>query len=251
MRNSTKPSVQRKGGEGEFRLGNSFGDLPEPVLKAFEPIGITMNYPRGSAIFFEGDPASGVYMLCRGRAKMSTHSADGRALILRICGPGEWLGLSSAIADQPHEVTAEVVENCQINFIRRADFMRLIREYPEAGLSALRQLSVDYQQAHTQICSLGLSSSVSDKLAKLLIAWCMEKGSAAGGDPDDSPVVLKITFSHEDIAEMIGTSRETVTRLLKDFRERGLITIKGADLVVRSCRALEYSIGTHRRRAVL
>lgn len=251
MTNSTKPSVRHTCGEGEFRIDDSFGDLPEPVIKAFEPVGITMNYPKGTAIFFEGDPPSGVYMLCRGRAKMSTHSADGRALILRICGPGEWLGLSSAIADQPHEVTAEVVENCQINFIRKVDFMRLIREHPEAGLSALRQLSVDYQQAHTQICSLGLSSSVSDKLAKLLLTWCMEKRTAAGGDLDGSPIQLKMTFSHEDIAEMIGTSRETVTRLLKDFRERGLITIKGADLVVHSYHSLEYTIGTHRRRAVL
>ncbi|HEX2640604.1 MAG TPA: helix-turn-helix domain-containing protein, partial [Pyrinomonadaceae bacterium] len=83
------------------------------------------------------------------------------------------------------------------------------------------------------------------------LTWCTDKNTAAGSDSEDSPIVLKITFSHEDIAEMIGTSRETVTRLLKNFRERGLITIKGADLVVRSCHTLEHSIGTHRRRAAM
>ena len=144
MKNSAEPSVRRKRGEGEFKINDLFGDLPEPVIKAFEPIGITMNYPKGTAIFFEGDPATGVYMLCRGRTKMSTHSVDGRALILRICGPGEWLGLSSAIADQPHEVTAEVVE--------KSHFSCVAAECLPASLMAREQVIVWGMETH--VCVL-------------------------------------------------------------------------------------------------
>ena len=247
MTNATQLSVQHSCSDCGFRKSDFFCELPEPVLKVFESIKIPMNYPKGTSLFLEGDSASGVYTLCRGKIKMSTHSADGRALILRISGPGEWLGLSAVIAGRTHEATAEVIENCQINFVRKQDFLRFIREYPDAGLSALRQLSVDYQHAYTQICSLGLSSSVSDKLAKLLMTWCADRSAATGTELNGSPIKLKLTFSHEEIAEMIGTSRETVTRMLKDFRERGLITLKGADLVIPNYRTLERSIGTRGR----
>ena len=93
---------------------------------------------------------------------MSTQSPDGRALILRISGPGGWLALNAVIADGPRETTAEVIENCQIDFVRKAGFMRFIGEYPDAGICAPRKLCIDYQQVHTQDCPLGLSSSVSD-----------------------------------------------------------------------------------------
>lgn len=172
-------------------------------------------------------------MLCHGRVKLTTHSRNGKALILRVATPGEVLGLSAAISDSVNETTAEVVEPCQVNFVRKSDFCRFLETNADAGMNALRQLSLQYKIAYMQIRSLGLSTCVADKLATLLVGWSKDKPSNNGG------VHLKVSFSHEEIAEMIGTSRETVTRLLKDFREQGLIAIKGSDLYIRDTHELE------------
>jgi CRP/FNR family cyclic AMP-dependent transcriptional regulator len=222
----------------EHHGGAFFCDLEPRALAAFEALKITNTYPKGATLFSEGESANGVYLLCRGRVKLSAYSSDGKALILRIAQAGEILGLSAAIGDMPHKATAEVLENCQVNFVRKPDFLRFLRDHADAGFNALRQLSNNYHAAYTQVCSLGLSSSVGDKLAKLFLNWCEAIQVTEGR------VHLKVTFSHEEIAEMIGTSRETVTRLLKDFRQRDLISLKGSDLYINDRRKLEAAIGT-------
>jgi len=223
-----------------------FCDLKPDALAAFEAVKITNTYPKGATLFTEDDLAAGVYMLCRGRVKLSAYSSDGKALILRIAEPGELLGLSAAISGRGHEVTAEVLDSCQINFVRKTDILRLLRERSDAGFNALQQLSKNYHAAYTQVCSLGLSHSVGDKLAKLFLGWSESAAESNGR------IHLKVTFSHEEMAEMIGTSRETVTRLLKDFKERDLISLKGSDLYINDRRRLESAIGTrsHLRSAV-
>jgi len=233
--------VRHKCQNCDLRKDRFFCNFSDPVLQSFYSLKITNAYPKGATLFSEGDPSSGVYMLCQGRIKLSTYSKDGKALILRIAEAGELLGLSSAISDSPHEATAEVLDQCQINFVRRADLLRFLQERAEAGLSALRQLSRNYHTAYTQVCSLGLSATVGDKLIKLLLGWCpSSKGS-------NDKINLKLTFSHEEIAEMIGTSRETVTRLLKELRERGLITVEGSDLCICDRKRLEAAVGTRVR----
>jgi CRP/FNR family transcriptional regulator len=182
-----------------------------------------------------------------GRVKLSAYSREGKALILRIAEAGEMLGLSAAIGGTMHEATAEVLETCQVNYVRKQDFLRFLRDNGDAGYNALRQLSQNYHAAYTQICSLGLSASVGDKLAKLLLGWCDHENGTIRSNGSDGRIHLKITFSHEEIAEMIGTSRETVTRLLKDFRQRDLITLKGSDLYINNRKRLEAAIGTRPR----
>lgn len=230
--------AQHKCTDCHLRGEGFFCHLKPEVLAAFEALKITNTYPKGATLFNEGETANGVYMLCKGRVKLAAYSSEGKALILRIAEAGEILGLSAAVDGTAHEATAEVLENCQINFVRKADFLKFLHEKADAGFNALRQLSNNYHAAYTQVCSLGLSNSVGDKLAKLFLGWCE---TANGGN---GRVHLKVCFSHEEIAEMIGTSRETVTRLLKDFRQRDLISIKGSDLYINDRRKLEAVIGT-------
>jgi CRP/FNR family cyclic AMP-dependent transcriptional regulator len=230
--------IQHKCLNCDMRKDGFFCNFSDPVLKSFYSLKITNAYPKGATLFYEDEPSNGVYMLCQGRVKLSTYSRDGRALILRVAEAGEILGLSAAISDSVHEATAEAIEPCQINFVRKPDFLCFLRENADAGLNALRQLSRNYHAAYTQACSLGLSSTVSDKLIKLLLSWCVKPNRANG------EVHLKVAFSHEDMAEMIGTSRETVTRLLKEFRELDLITLKGSDLCIHDRRKFEAAIGT-------
>lgn len=229
--------VQQKCSGCEIPAGGFFCNLKQSTIQSLDALKISNLYPRGSALFIEGQPSEGVYILCRGRIKLSTCSRDGKVIILQIAEAGEVLGLSAVISGSPFEATAEVIEPCQISFVRKADFLRILQQNPDACLNAVRQLSHNYQTAHLQICSLGLSNSVADKLAKLFLGWCDSSGNG-------SPTVhLKISYTHEEIAEMIGTSRETVSRLLKNFRERKLISLKGSDLVIHDRRKLESIAG--------
>lgn len=221
------------------RTSDSFCNLTEPSFRDLQSRRVVYPYPRGTTIFLEGQVPHGVYLLCSGRVKLSTYSEQGKAIILRFADPGELLGLSAAIAGSPHEKTARAVENCTISFIKTKDFLDLVQQNHEATLNALKQLSRNYQKAHMQICSLGLSSSVGDKLVRLLLQWCVQGFS--------DPVRLTRKHTHGEIAEMIGTSRETVTRLLNDFRDRGLITFSRTELCIPDPDRLKAAIGGRHR----
>lgn len=217
---------------------NSFCRLPIKDLEKFEALKVTRAYPKGATLFNEGQPSAAVYMLCQGKIKLSTCSPDGKIIILGIAEPGDILGLSAAINGTDYETTAEVLELCQVNYVRSTDLLSFIRESPDAGLNAAKQLSRNYHTAYLQICSLGLSDSVADKLAKLFLGW---SGNGAG---TDGRVHLKNFFTHEEMAEMIGTSRETVTRALRYFRENELVTLRGSDLLIHDRRRLKAVIGS-------
>ncbi|SRR5215204_1885033 len=241
MKGLNNLKIQHKCDDCEMPRGGFFCSLQQTTLQNLDALTISNLYPRGSVLFMEGQTSQGVYILCQGRIKLSTCSRDGKVIILQIAEPGEVLGLSAVVSGSPYEVTAEVIEPCQISFVRKNDFLRLLQQHTDACLNAARQLSQNYQTAHEQICSLGLSSTVADKLAKLFLGWCGAHGS--GTYNGNGTVHLKINYTHEEIAEMIGTSRETVSRLLKNFRERKLISLKGSDLVIHDRRRLESVAG--------
>lgn len=220
-----------------MRSPDSFCALPEPAANTLKAIKTVEFYPRGSNIFMEGQSPDGVFLLCSGRAKLSAGSEDGKTIILRIAETGEVLGLNAVFENSPYEKTAQAITDCTVGFIRRDDFIRFVKDHHDAALIALRQLSSNYHKAHLQICALGLSTSAADKLVKLLLQWC--EASADGG-----PVRILRGHTHSEIAEMIGASRETVTRLLGNFRERGLISLSKRGLVIEDRERLRTAIGT-------
>lgn len=230
--------IQSKCVDCEMRSENYFCNLSEANLKIFDSLKTTNFYAKGDRLFMEGQPSNGIYMLCQGRVKLSTCSKDGRVIILHIAEPGEVLGLSATVSDSIHIATAEALESCQVNFVRNKDFLRFLEQNAEACLSAVKQLSQNYNTACLQICALGLSASVADKLATLFLGWC--KASCE----DSDGIHLKISYTHEELAQMIGTSRETVTRLLKNFKDRKLITRKGSELIIPDKKKLAAIIGT-------
>lgn len=233
--------IRHKCDECNLRGDSFFCNISPYTLEIFNSLKVTHAYPKGTSLFMEGHPSNGIYLLCQGSVKLSTCSKDGKVIILHIAKPGEILGLSSAVTDSVHVATAEVIEPCQVNFVKNEDFLKFIRQNADACLSAVKQLGNSYNTAYLQICSLGLASSVSDKLAMLFLGWC--KSASERNDV----VRLKMSYTHEEIAAMIGTSRETVTRLLKDFRKRQLIAIKGSELAILDKDQLEKTIGTKHR----
>ncbi len=223
-----------------WRKPSFFCTLPEEDLRQFSSIKITHAYPKGTMLFMEGQSANGIYVICSGRIKLSTYSEDGRSMIVRIADPGEVIGMSASVAGINYEGSAEVIADCQVNFVRSQEFIKLLNESAPAALNAIRELSLTYHKAHAKICSLGLSASVSDKLAKLFLDWYEINANG------DAGAHISMDYTHEEIAEMIGTSRETVTRLLKRFKTRKLITLDRTDLFIPDKRRLQASIGTNR-----
>jgi len=220
----------------KLRADKIFCNLPQATVQALEAIKYTTAYPKGAVLFVEGQAPRGVFILCRGRVKLSICSSDGKTLILKIAEAGEVLGLSASVSGKPYELTAETLDPCQVNFVKREDFLRFLRDHNDVCLRVAEQLSEKYNTACHEIRSLGLSHSAAEKLAKLLLEWSIKNGGAR------QPERMKLTLTHEEIAQMIGTSRETVTRLFADFKKRQLIQLKGSTLVIRNRSALEHLV---------
>lgn len=168
--------------------------------------------------------------------KLSISSSTGKTLILRIARPGEILGLTATVSNTPYEVTAETLHPCQVAFVRRDDFLHFVGKHPEAYQGVVTQLSALYNGACEQLRTVGLSTSAPEKLARLLLKWSPEAKESEQGTP------VKRPLTHEEIAEFIGTTRETVTRTLSEFKSRRLVVLQGSTLLIANRSALE-SIG--------
>jgi CRP/FNR family transcriptional regulator, cyclic AMP receptor protein len=226
-----------------FREQRLFCNLPREALIKLQAIKATSVYPKGTMLCLEGQPPRGVYVLCTGRAKLSTTSSDGKTIILRLAEPGEVLGLTAAVANAPYEATIETLEQTQANFISQTDFSRFLQDYPEVGMKVAQQLTHNCKCAYSEIRSLGLSNSVPEKIAKLLLEWAQHPLKPAAGKPAQG-VSIRVTLTQEEIAQMVGTSRETVSRTLSDFRNRGWLRIKGATWNIVNKRALQAMVTT-------
>jgi len=209
-----------------------FCDLPLPAAQRLNEIKSTAVYPKGAMLFIEGQQPRGVFVLCTGKAKLSTSSRDGKTIITKISEPGDVLGMDAAISNRTYEVTAEMVEPGQANFIARDALLHFLRDYGEVAVRVAQQLSRNYYTAFEEIRTLGLTASPSEKLAKLLLTW---SSNGAKGELAQ----IKLTLTHEEIAEMIGTSRETVSRLFSEFKKKQWVQLKGSTLVIRNRPALE------------
>jgi len=210
-----------------------FCHLSDAAIRCLASISASVAYPKGAKLFVEGQPPRGVFILCNGRVKLSTSSADGKTLILRIAEPGEVLGLPATVTGNCYELTADVFEPAQANFIARSDFLSFLKDHGEAALRVAEQLGEIYHSAISEMRTIGLSHSAGEKLARFLLEW------AANSPEEKGQVRLKLTLTHEEIAQMIGSSRETVTRLLGDFRKKQLLQVTGSTLIIKNRRALE------------
>jgi CRP/FNR family cyclic AMP-dependent transcriptional regulator len=209
------------------------GALSSDSLQDLDRISHPNSFPAGALLFVEGQTARGVYLLCHGYAKLMTTNRDGKTLILKIARPGEILGLDAVISGRPYEFTVETLHASQLAFVSREDFLRFLRSHGDACLYAAQHLSRDCRSVYESIRSIGLSHSVTEKLARLLLQWSADARSA------DGTVRIKVALTHEEIAQLIGSSRETVTRILGEFKKRRVLEVHGSTVVMRNVSALE------------
>jgi CRP/FNR family transcriptional regulator, cyclic AMP receptor protein len=204
------------------------------VLRSVDEVSHHTIMPAGALLFVEGQTPRGVYVVCSGKVKLYTTSKEGKVLILKQAEAGEVIGLSAAISGTNYETTAETAVPCQLDYIGRVDFMALLQKESEVGAHVALSLSREFQAAYRDIHDLVLSRSSSGKLARLLLSSC-----AASAIPQSGEVHLRSVMTHEEMAQRIGSSRETVTRLLSDLKKKRLIRLDGVNLVIRNRSGLE------------
>jgi len=215
-----------------------FCNLPLQTLARFDAISSSATYPRGAVLFVEGQEPRGVFVVCSGRVKLTASAADGKSIILRIADPGEIVGLPATLSGRPYELSAEALEPIQANFVPRKDFLQFLSEHGEATLKVAEMLTDIYHALSQEVRYLGLSHSAEQKLARFLVDLAGPDLLASSG-----PVRTTLTLTHQEIAEMVGSSRETVTRLFAGFRKRGLVESHGSTLVIRDPRGLRSLAG--------
>jgi CRP/FNR family cyclic AMP-dependent transcriptional regulator len=214
----------------KLRGENAFCNLPQDTLDSLAAISFPLNYPPHVTLFSEGQPCGGVFVLCSGKVKVSA-SRGGKPLMLRTANPGDVLGLSAAFTHSHYDVSAETLAPSTVRFIKKEDFMQLLRNSAAATHRVIHTLGFEYEQAFDSLRSLGLLHTATARVAQLLLNISTQSDSGQSS--------AKLLLTQQQIAQMTATSRETVTRLLAHLRKERVIAIRGSNLIIRNRRALE------------
>lgn len=211
----------------------AFCNLSKPALAEMDAISSSSVYPKGTILFVEGQDPRGVFIICNGRLKLSTSSSQGRSVIVRVADPGEVIGLPGTLSGKPYDLSAEALEPVQTNFIRREAFLQFLRHHADAAVRVAEILSHIYHATLSEVRYLGLSASTPQKLARFLLDL------PAAKTQENGRLRSTLTLTHREIAEIIGSSRETVTRLFARFKRNGWVDVHGSTLILKDKIALE------------
>jgi CRP/FNR family cyclic AMP-dependent transcriptional regulator len=218
----------------EHRSLRKFCNLDGAALADYAAIGVETSFVRGTTLFNEGGRSNGVFVICTGQVKLFCTSKEGKTLILKIAMPGDVLGLGAVISGSAYEVTAETLEPTQIKSIPRNDFLSFLEKHGEGSLHAAKALSDDYKAAFFDARRLALSGSSAGRLAGVLLDW--GKTAATCGKFE---MRFTMALTHEELANMVGSSRETVTRMLSRFKKEELIQMRGSSILILAPERLE------------
>ena len=200
--------------------------LSPKVRADFESLLHASSYLSNVIVFTEGEPATGIYVVLEGEVRVSISSADGKHLNLRIARKTDILGLSSVLAGGAYNVTAETLYPAKLAYVGRETLLAFLARYPSAYQTVVEELSRKVTVACEQLRTVALSHSAPKKLARLLLEW------SEGGKTMGNQSRIRFAFTHEQIGEFIGTSRETVTRTLASFKRRQLVRFDGSTLTI-------------------
>jgi len=215
------------------KSGEFFRALSPQAMSEFASFAAPFCRPENTVLFTEEQHPRALLFLCDGKVKLSMNSIAGRRLILGIVGPGEILGLTTAPSGYPYDVTAETQVPCVLASVQRQAFLDFLRRYPVASHNMARQLSLECRRTRDQLRTLGLAWTATARLARLLLEWCGE------GRQTERGIRCLCPLTHEEIAEHIGVSRETVSRSMHEFRSRKLVEQRGTAVFVSNLRGLK------------
>ena len=183
-------------------------------------------FPKDAVVFFENEAGDTLFMVAEGRIKVTILGDDGREVILSVLGAGEFFGDMSLLDNEPRSATAIAAEDSELLSLSRADFEGLMKENPGIMTTLIRVLTARLRHANHQISTLALLD-VYGRVARVIVDLARDDGRRL----KDGRIAFQRP-THQEIANRIGTTRETVTRMLKDLQRQGLIKVSGKEIVV-------------------
>lgn len=198
-------------------------------------------YPSGSMVFTEGEKPSGIYCVCSGKVKLSISSFDGRTIVTGIAASGDLIGKNALLLGKPYILTAEAVENSQLCFIRRDDFITFLSQNAEAGLKLAIKFGNELYEAYSEVRDVTFKRSY-ERFVELLLKLCR-----SDGETTPHGIILKIDLNRDEFAEMIGTSTRTLTRVIMRLKYLGLIECRRRQIIVRNKAGLQSIISSVNR----
>jgi CRP-like cAMP-binding protein len=199
-----------------------FSDLSEAELARFAEVAREREYPKNSVILFEDDPGDALYIVSGGQVKVVLIGEDGREVILSVLSDGDFFGEMSLIDDEPRSAHVIAMRDSRLLVLRRDDFQQQIQQHPSVALKVLKVLVGRLRRADAKIGGLVLLD-VNGRVARLLLDLAEESGG---------PRITR-RLTHHTIAQMIGSSRETVSRAMRELTERGLIEVTRREITIR------------------
>jgi CRP/FNR family cyclic AMP-dependent transcriptional regulator len=209
-----------------------FGQLGPVDLQRVLELARERAYPKNSVILFEDDPGDALYVVATGQVKVVLIGEDGREVILSVLGEGEFFGEMALIDDEPRSAHVIAMEDSTLVVLRREDFQNILMQVPAIALALLRELSRRLRRVDEKVGSLVLLD-VNGRVAQLLLELSDEEGG--------EHITRRLT--HHTIAQMIGSSRETVSRTMRDLVDKGLIHISRKDITIKDRASLEAAAG--------
>ena len=209
-----------------------FSQLAPAELQRVVEVARERSYPKNSVILFEDDPGDALYVVATGQVKVVLIGEDGREVILSVLGEGEFFGEMALIDDEPRSAHVIAMEDSGLLVLRREDFQAILMHTPGIALALLRELSRRLRRVDEKVGSLVLLD-VHGRVAQLLLELADET--------DGQRITRRLT--HHTIAQMIGSSRETVSRTMREFVDKGLIDVSRKDILIRDRATLEQAAG--------
>jgi CRP/FNR family cyclic AMP-dependent transcriptional regulator len=205
-----------------------FSELGDTELEKISRLGVRKKYKKGNIIVLEQELGAALFVIISGKVKVVRTDVDGREVILSIFGPGEFFGEMSLLDGQARSATVVSQVKSELLMIHRRDFLQLIQEFPQVAISLLAELTMRLRKADTQIKSLSLKDAAG-RVANVILLLADDVGIFRKGSVEIADIPLQ-----QDMANMAGTSRETVSRILHQFMRKGHIEMAGNTLTIRN-----------------
>jgi CRP/FNR family cyclic AMP-dependent transcriptional regulator len=203
-----------------------FAELTDDDIASLARLTARKRYPKDTVVFFENEEGDTFFMILEGRIKVTILGDDGREIILSVLGPGDFFGEMALLDNEPRSATAIAVEETELLSLQRVDFQSVLTDNRSIVSALIKVLTSRLRRANHQISTLALLD-VYGRVARVIVDMAREEGKRL----KDGRIAFR-RATHQEIANRIGTTRETVTRMLKDLERQGLIHIEGKEIVV-------------------
>lgn len=203
-----------------------FSSLNQSELEAIDRVSITKIFPKDKIILLEDEDGDTLFIIINGKVKVTTFSESGKEVIFSILNEGDFFGEMSLLDGKPRSATVVSMDDAKIQLIRRTEFYRLLEDHPRIALRLLEELASRLRKADERIESLAILD-VTGRIAGILLQLAEDRGIEK-----NSEVLIQSRPTHQELANMVGTTRETVTRVLKQLEDKSYIIMAGKDVTI-------------------